>query len=342
MNLQRQSGFGFVEAVICIAILASVILSIAGLVQTGSSASEQGRRMRKLTELAQGATDEMRTRMVSSTRVYGNDASGNAMLALLDLSHAPQRIGVRRLPTIDIDGAFRADRPGDQITGNTLLYSYLAWRDAHECLSGKEYLVEVYRVVHYYLSPVGTGPSEQAPGGLDLVRFVSEPLVDADSVAAISNPVDRAEVLMHLCNATPDAEGSVREPAQVVWQRTAEPGAPGALRQIDPANGSLSESILPGTGRASVWRIHPGRDRATGQFANRRVAVASNFDAFADAGGRFALPDLAQGFPHGFEVQVVGPTSSRKVLLRLVLVDTTPGKLPAWNEFQTILPAHAR
>lgn len=342
MNVQRQSGFGFVEAVICIAILVSVILSITSLVQTGASAHEQGRRMRKLTELAQGVTDEVRTRMVASTRVYGNDASGNAMLALLDLSHAPQRTGERRLPTIDIDGSFRADRVGDQITGNALLFSYLAWRDTYECLSGKQYLVEVYRVVHYYLSPVGAGPSEQAPGGLDLVRFVGEPLVDADSVVAIADPADRAEVLMHLCNATPDAQGSVREPVQVVWQRSSELGAPGALRQIDPTNGTLSDTIIPGTGRASAWRIHPGRETATGQFALRRTAVASNFDEFTDAGGRFAVPDLDQGFPHGFEVQVVGPTSSRKVLLRLVLVDTTQGKLPVWNEFQTILPAHAR
>lgn len=342
MNTQRQSGFGFVEAVISLAILVGVMLSISSLIRTGSSASDQGRRMRQLTELAQGVTDEMRTRMVASTRVYGNDASGNAMLALLDLSHAPQRIGVRRLPTIDIEGSFRADRLGDQITGNALLFSYLAWRDAYQCSSGKEYLVEVYRVVHHYLSPIGAGPSEQAPGGLDLVRFVSEPLVDADSILAIVDLSDRAEVLMHLCNATPDVEGSVREPVQVVWQRTSEPGAPGALRQIDSTNGSLSDTIIPGTGRASAWRIHPGRETAAGQFFLRRAAVASNFDEFTDAGGRFAMPDLAQGFPHGFEVQVVGPTSSRKVLLRLVLVDTAQGKLPVWNEFQTILPAHAR
>jgi hypothetical protein len=197
-------------------------------------------------------------------------------------------------------------------------------------------------VVHYYLSPIGAGPSEQVPGGLDLVRFVSEPLVDADSIAAIADPADRAEVLMHLCNATPDAEGSVREAVQVVWQRTNELGVPGTLRQIDPTTGLLSDSIIPGTGRASTWRVHPGRETAAGEFSLRRAAVASNFDDCPQANGRFAVPDLVQGFPHGFEVQVVGPTSSRKVLMRLVLVDTTQGKLPVWNEFQTILPAHAR
>ncbi|MEY4673557.1 MAG: hypothetical protein RL148_1341 [Planctomycetota bacterium] len=342
MTSTRESGFGFVEMVIALAILASVVLSISSLMQTGASAQDQGKRMRRLTELSQEVTDEVRSRMLASTRVYGNDEGGNAMMMMLDLSHSPQRTGVRRLPTIDFEGSFREDRPGDLLTGNTLLFSYLAWRDEFQCTSGKQYLVDVFRVVHLYLSPVGTGPSEQEPGGLDLVRFVSEPLIDADSVYAITDPVDRAEVLVHLCNATPDVNDDTKDPAHVVWHRNVEVNTPGALKQIDRTSGVLSESVIPGTGRPSVWRILTGREGAVCLLALRRASVASNFDSFAGSEGRLGLLDLQQGFPHGFEVQVVGPTSARKVLVRLVLVETSRGGLPVWNEFQTILPAHSR
>jgi len=78
---------------------------------------------------------------------------------MLDLSDAPPPIGVRRLPRIDVAGSFRTDTAGDEITGNTMLFAYLAWRDRLACSSGNEYLGDGYRWVHYYMSAIDGGPS---------------------------------------------------------------------------------------------------------------------------------------------------------------------------------------
>lgn len=341
MNRSRQSGFSLVEVVIAATIFMVLALVVSSLVVSGSDAQDLGRRIAKMTEIAQEVTDEVRLQLVSSARLYGNDTEGQAVMGLLDLSSSPVPSSVRRLPTIDADGPFRQDSVGDEITGNTILFAYLAWRDRFLCTSGREYLVDVYRLVHYYTAPVGTGPAAGVRGGLDLVQFVSEPLADGDAIDNIADADDRVEVLQHLLTASPDVENKQRDPIQVVWLRAGDPTATGTLRQIDD-DGTLSDTVLPTTGRPDPWAILAGRDGASALLDYRRASVASNFDLVAPGISRFAVRDDAAGFPHGLEVQVIGPTSARQLMLHLVLVDTTRKGPPAWSQMQTILTAHDR
>lgn len=341
MNHRRQQGFSLVEVVIAAAIFMVLALLVSTLVITGSDAQDLGRRIAKMTEVAQEITDDIRLQLVSSSHLYGNDAEGQELMALLDLSASPTPIAVRRLPTVDQDGPFRRDVAGDEITGNAILFAYLAWRDRFRCTSGREYLVDVYRLVHYYMSPVGTGPAASVRGGLELVHFVSEPLADGDAIDNITDPADQAEVLLHMLDSTPDMEGKQRDPVQVVWMRAADPAATGTLRQIDD-DGTLSDSVLAGSGRPDPWAIRPDAGGTSGLLNYRRASVASNFDLVAPGISRFAVRDDTAGFPHGLESQIIGPTSARQLLLHLVLVDTTRKGPPAWSQMQTILTAHDR
>lgn len=342
MPRNHQSGFSLVEVVIATSLFMGLVLVVSSLAISGSDAQDLGRRISHMTEVAQEVTDDLRLEMVSSVRLYSDDAEGAGVLSLLSLSSAPTPIAVRRLPKVDIDGPFRQDSATDAITGNALLFAYLAWRDRFRCTSGNEYLVDVFRLTHYYMSPRDGGPSPSIRGGLDLIRFVSEPLADADAIDHIADPTDRAEVLMHLVGGTPDIAGDRHAPLQVVWLRSGTPGAVGTLRQIEESDGSLSTAVLGGTGRPDPWAILPSSDGVDALLAYRRASVASNFDLVAPGVSRFAVRDDVAGFPHGFEVQLIGPTASRQLLLHLVLVDGGMKGAPAWSQMQTVIMAHDR
>jgi len=342
MDKLRQVGFSLVEVIVATALFMGLVLVVSSLAISGSDAQDLGRRIGKMTEAAQEITDDLRLSLVSSVRLYGNDAEGNATLALLAMDREPTPTSVRRLPTIDIDGPFRQDSSTDEITGNALLFAYLAWRDRCRCASGNDYLVDVYRLVHYYEAPIGSGPAAGVRGGIDLVRFVSEPLADAEAIEQIVDLTDRAEVLLHLEAGSADAGGNRHDPVQVVWLRTGAPGAVGTLRQIDESDGSLSNTVLAGTNRPDPWAIKPITTGAESLLNYRHASVASNFDLVAPGISRFAVRDDLNGFPHGFEVQLIGPTASRQLLLHMVLIDSAMHGAPAWSQMQTVITARDR
>jgi hypothetical protein len=290
-----------------------------------------------MTEMAQDAIDDMRIDLVSSVHLFGDDAIGNASMALLDLAAQPVPIATRRLPTIDVTGSFRTDTAGNEITGNCFLFTRLAWRDQFRCTSGNEYLVDVYRWVHYYQSPIGTGPAPGTRGGLDLVKVFSEPLADGGNIDRITDPVDQAEVLLHLVQGTPDLTGLRRDPVHVVWLRGDDPALAGTLRQIDPSTGLLSDD--PILGRPDPWTVLVDADSPGGLFAFRQASLASNFEQVAPGLCRFGLRDDVAGFPHGLEFQVIGPSSARQILLHIVLVDRWQRGQEAWSELQTLIDA---
>jgi Prokaryotic N-terminal methylation motif len=341
MNHSRQSGFSLVEVAIAAAIFMALVVVISTLAVTGTDAQELGRRISKMTEIAQDVTDDLRLELVSSSRLYSNDAEGQELLDLLDLTQAPAPIASRRLPTVDLDGPFRQDTVGDEITGNAILFSYLAWRDRYRCVSGTEHLVDVYRIAHYYLSDEGGGPAAGSRGGLDLVHFVSEPLADGAAIDNILSTADREEVARHLLNGTPDLEGRSHDPIQVVWRRSSSPTALGALRQIDD-DGTLSDTVLSGTNRPDPWAILPKDRSARGDTPTGRASVATNFDLEAPGISRFAVRDDANGFPHGLEAQIVGPSAARQLLWHIVLIDPVRKGPPAWSQVQTVISARDR
>ena len=338
----HQDGFSIVELSIASTLFLGLVIMVSTFVVSGTDAQDLSQRIARMTEVAHEVADDIRLEMVSSVRVFTNNDDGNDNLALLDLTEAPVPIAARRLPTVDSDGQFRADTPGDEITGNSLFFAYLAWQDRFRCSSGNEHRIDIYRWVHYYMSPVDGGPQPGEKGGLELVRFVSEPVADADAVDVITDPVEQVEVLLHLVNATPDLDGETHASVEVVWVRGGDPGTSGTFRQINDNNGSLSAARIPGSGRPDPWQVLPSSLGATGLLGYRRSSVASNYEQVAPGLSRFAIRDDTVGFPHGFEIQAIGPTSARQILLHFVFVDTTRKGLPAWSQMQTIITAHDR
>ena len=174
-----SAGFSLAELAVASTIFLGMVLLVSTLALSGSEAQDLGRRISHMTEMAQDATDRIRLEMISSARVFCDDADGNANMAVLDLSRAPAPIASRRLPKLVVDGSFRADSPGDEITGNALMFAHLAWRDRFRCSSGNEYLVDVYRWALSLGIPVGTHLAESENEQLWLEHGIGPMAVNA-------------------------------------------------------------------------------------------------------------------------------------------------------------------
>jgi len=325
-----------IELVIVSSLLGLMILAVSTLAISGGDAQEYARRLNRATEITQDLIDEMRLELVSSVRLFGNDTEGLANLGVFDLAGAPVPIDSQRLPTIDVDETLRVDTSGDEITGNSLFFTRLAWNDRFECTSGGDYLIDVYRWVHYYLTEEEGGPTPGNPIGLNIVRVFSEPLVDAASLDRISDPSDLGEVLEHLHEATPDANGITHSPCDLVWVRGALPSVLGTIRQIDASTWTLSDT--PVDGRDDPFEVERSEAVATGLLSYRHHSVATNHARSSFGVGRYGLIDNDNdGFPHGFEVQMVGTSAARQVLLHLVVASTHRRGQWAWSDLQVVV-----
>jgi prepilin-type N-terminal cleavage/methylation domain-containing protein len=331
-----QAGFSLVEVVVSAAILGGLVYAVSVLSLSGGEAQEYARRLGRATELTHDLLDQMRTEMVSSVRIFGNDTEGTENRAMLDLAGAPTPLSGLRLPTITTGGSLRPDTSGSQITGNSLFFTRLAWSDRFVCVSGEEYYVDVFRWVYYYLTPEGSGPTANSPIGLNLVRIESEPLVDAASLDRITDSTDLREVLLHLADASPDANGDTHTPCEIVWRKGSLPSVLGTVRQIDVA--SLSLSDYPIDPRQDPFRIERTVELVQGLLSYRHHSIATNYARASFGVGRYGLVDNSgAGFPHGFEVQVVGPSTARQTVLRLVVSSTNLRGQWAWNNEQVVV-----
>jgi type II secretory pathway pseudopilin PulG len=333
----RSAGYSLVEVIIAAVLLAMMIFAVATLSLSGTEAQEYARRLNRVTEVTQDVLDQVRLELVSSVRLFGNNAEGNANLAVLDLAGAPAPLGGLRLPTIDANGSVRADTAGNEITGNTMFFTRLAWSDRFVCSSGNEYLIDVYRWVYYYMTPEDGGPAAGSSVGLNLVRVLSEPLIDGSAIDRITDPTDQSEVLLHMLNATPDALGTTHSPTEVVWLRGNDPSVTGTLRQIDPSTGTLEDDPITATGRPDPWRVLRAEANVQGMLAYRHHSIATVHARPSFGVGRFSVVSMAgSGFPHGFEVQIVGPSSARQVLLHMVVASTNRRGHTAWSDMQIV------
>lgn len=329
-----EAGYSMIEGIVAATLLATMVLVVTNLAISGGESQEYARRLNRSTEITQDLIDKMRLELLTSVRLYGNDATGNDTLELLDLDGTPPVLGGTLLPTVSATDTIDVDTVARPWTGNSLFFARLGWTDRYTCASGEQYLVDVYRWVYYYLTPEDGGPQPGRAIGLNLVRIESEPLVDGVAIDRITAVLDRREVLVHLAQGTPDATGAVRAPASVVWLRGGAPGTAGTLRQIDPNNGTLSNSP---SGRPSPWNVLRTVQQVQGLLSYRHHSVVTEYSTTRPA-SRFAMATTAgAGFPHGFEVQVVGPSSARQVLIHIVVATTNRRGLTAFADQQVVL-----
>lgn len=333
----EQRGYTLLEALISATILLSMILVVTTLSQSGSEAERYAGRLTRATEVCQEVVDEMRRNLAASVRVFHDDAIGSGYVSRLEFAPGAPRI-TSRLPKLRSRGVFERESSGSLFTGNGLSFASHAWSDSYVTNSGRTYNLDVYRVYAYYLRLDGDGLVPGEATGLNLSRFVSEPLVDGKQVDAITDADDLIDVLSLLSSGrTSVAQATpVRPPLVVAWLLGEDPSVAGTLRQIDTTSFSLS--LTPLAPRSSSWTLLRDVGRSSdGMLYLRHHSVATNWSQPAYGVGRFSVvSNSGQGFPHGFEVQVIGPSAARQVLLRLIVVSTNRAGHTAWSRTEVI------
>ncbi len=339
MRKHLAAGFTLVEMMLASVILIMLVAIVSSLTQTGNQAQTLSRRLTRATEVAQDITDDIRRELTSAVRLMHADPAGAAYVALLDLSGSKPPL-TYRLPTLDEFGIFAKETALTPRSGNALLFARQAWSTVFTppAGTGRTYRIEVYRMVHYYPAPEGAGPQAGRPTGLDLVKWVSEPLADGDEIDQIADPGDQAAVCQHLLLQSPDDNGNVHPRVEVVWLHNADPTVPGTLRHIQVTGLLDNNPQLP---RPPTWQLFREPTFSSNSLlAYRHHSLATIYAPTSYQVGTFSVvSSTSGGFPHGLELQMIGPASARQVLLRLILVDTYLDGHRAHATLQTIIDA---
>lgn len=340
MQQSRQKGYTLLEVLISSVILVSMILVVTSLSKSGSDAERYASRLTRATEICQEVLDEIRRGLASSVRVFHSDAMGNAYANLLELPATAPRI-TSRLPALRPSGIFEPEPVGQQYSGNQLVFARHAWTDTYLAQSTRSFSLDVYRVHAYYMRQDGDGLVAGSSSGLNFVRFVSEAMVDGKQIDTIADPTDRQDVLRLLAAGRTTTNlvlqpSPIHAPIQVVWRMGEDPALVGTMRQIDTGSFTLVNNPLPP--RNASWRIQIDAPRSSnGVLFYRHHSVATNWSPPAYGVSQFSRIDTtAPGFPHGFEIQLIGPAAARQILIRLCVVGNNRAGQVAYARHEVI------
>ncbi len=329
------TGIKLIETTLNLVIFTTLVFVVVQIAGRAADSEKYSIALSTATEINQSLLQEMRSDLLSAVDLFQNDGTGNAYLRTLDMTGAMAAID-SVLPTIDPDGVFGLEPDPGVLTGNTMMFTRYAWGVEYHCQSGNRYALDVYRIVRNYLAAQASGPEPDKPIGLNLCRWVSEPMVDGYLIDKIVEVADRIEILEFLLAGAPGAAGESHPPVHLAWRQAREPDLPGTFRQI--VSGGFLSSV-PVAPRQRPWRIL--RDdglSSNGLLPGGELLVASNYAHPAIGVGSYGVMDNSEdGFPHGFEVQIIGPATARQILLQLALVGTTARGLPASSSQRVII-----
>jgi hypothetical protein len=336
-NTKRRAcgGFTFVEVVVATTVLLVFTMALIRISKSGSEAHEFNGRQNWLTEVGQAELALIRKDTTASVRLFTDDVMGNGYLARLDRDDYPA-LGNSKLPILAPTGTFRQDVTGSEKSGNILFfakhYRTDQWTDPID--PGGIYRVDLYRFVAYYLrNAIGPAlPTSQT--GLDVVRWVSVPFADAGQVAQILDAAHQLRFLTHLKDGTNPADPT--KPfvsCKFLWAFGSDLAAPRCFQEIQE-DGTLQDRTMD----VPFFRIPPDLVQTRNdRFWYRNASVATNNVTLNIGVGRFGIVNPSgDGFPHGFEVQVIGPAAARQVLVHLSLLTTHRRGRPAYMDASSV------
>ena len=318
-GVNKTSGMTFIEmmiAMVCLSVVAIVTFEIMFQSQT-TNATINAWNM--LTQWSQKAINQMNLDITQACVLYENDTLGNAYKSKLQFDASFPAFSTSTLPSIDPNGTFKQDTTISR-TGNAVLYAtntmpYVSKDPDDGGLVTPTRRVDMYRMVYYYLSPI-TQTIGASPTSLRLVKWTSQEFADYNQVMAITATA-RTDFAMELY-----FDRGIRH----LWVPRNDPdgvGQDGAFFAIDEY-GSVSASpevsfTIP---KDTVQNVINDLGMGSASMAWNNSTTFKTPDV---------VPKFAQGnssgdgFPHGMEIQIIGPTGARQVLVRLVLAYVVGG-----------------
>lgn len=318
-----QRGFTLVETIIVLTVLVFLVSVMANLIINTSSTQKYIEQMARCTEVNQEIINDMRSELLTTVTLFEGGTLGDGYFKSLIYDPSSPPLGTSRQATLIANDTFQTETVSGALTGNVLMFAGQARTDEYTCLSSNTYRIDIYRIYCYYLTKEDGGPKPGTPIGLNLSRFVSEPLADGDQIDAMADATDRIEVLSHLANGTLDDAGEAHAITKLVWRRGRDIGILDTMREIDPSTGTLS-SVPLGTRPVGAWKIFREPTKShRGLLHYRHFSIATNYGDDRLGVARFGkMSTTGDGFPHGFEVQIAGPSAARQVLVHISVVGT--------------------
>jgi len=326
-----EAGFSVVEVILVMAALAALGVMFGETMIVSLGADRYVSAFNAAATKGQRSSNEIEEDLTAARRVYSNDAEGRAYAAATDAfgstrpSTVPKPIKSSLLPLTDPLGTFAPDTSTHQVTGNAALFvreQGSALIETEEGPSPRTLRFDLFRFVAYYLTKK-PGPTVGGnPDRLDLIRWQSVPFASRVQAIAITDPTERAEALAAL-----RADFGVEH----LWE-------PGEL--VEAAFFEVDSDGLVSTTPTEEFVIRSDQMAGIHEFfLDKRSSVAWN-------GGETQVPvpkygfrnDSTDGFPHGFELKIIGQAGSRQMLVRLALLGWTPPGHTAYADSTVIVP----
>jgi len=283
-----------------------VALGAVGIITQTQVSNDQLNAWSLLTEWGQGAVNKMCLDIAQGRVIYENDALGlgPAYMNNLEMDPIYPILSTSTLPVIDPAGSFDDDTvTGTNRTGNAFLFVKEVEPFIGDA-NGTDRRVDIYRLVFYYLSPVNHAIGNKALS-LRLVKWESKKFADYNQVISIPAGVERDTFVSNLF-----AGGLI----DYLWVPRNDQN--NAFYWIDGA-GSINGpdpnyTIEKDTVESCIQSLG---------LTNASVAWNRENQFWTpDVVPKFGIADMTgDGFPHGLEIQVIGPNAARQIMVRLVL-----------------------
>ncbi|MFH0962858.1 MAG: prepilin-type N-terminal cleavage/methylation domain-containing protein [Planctomycetota bacterium] len=335
-----RRGFTLVEMMTVLVIVAMAwwIFAVVVLSLMDESAVLSAHNL--LARWNQEIVNDIRDDTLSAKRYFENDSLGQQYLDALEEDADSPWINSLRLPRIEESGAALApDTVGNQKTGNALLFTKVLtpfvvtvpYREGED----RDFRINVYRFVLYYLTIREKEHIGRCKDSLDLMRWASVPLADYAQVMAIEDPepADSIDPRAEIVKAFVAQQGS-----EWLWDTSSD--LDNAFYKCQPT-GQIDTSPWPNMviPRDSVEGLRSLIPAKVAKNKHASVCWNNGTNGF-DAGivvPRYAIANATgDGFPHGLEVQIVGPSGARELCVRLAMAKGT-GKKVVGREFTAIL-----
>lgn len=299
-----RSGVSLLEALVAMSLFSFLTAAAFQALSTTRDASDCFDAVSRVEVRSQTVLDRISTEAAASVRLYGDDADGQAVISMLQ-GVPGEMLPSSKLPIVLDKGIIEKDQ-GTIDTGNCLVFLKAVQPFMLRSTTTNEDVlrVDLYRFVAVYLTNKESGSPLDRPDGLDLVLFRSELIANWPEVSEVSDPGEQVRLLLALRN-----DRGIRfliDPRKPIDNGFAEIDSFGEIDALPSM--PLEINASPVKGRTSL-------------FPQPYFSVATNASPPKYGVGRLS-PRLntGSGFPHGFEIRVVGTAKSRQVFSHLTVV----------------------
>ena len=335
----REAGMSLIEVTVSLILMLVIGAVVFEMLIGTSRVSILAEGNNDLSTMGQQAVNTVLNDMLQAKLVLQEDSTGTPYRTLFT-SRFPVGTTVyanSRMPIMDPNTSSIGADPGPNNIANRTGNSVIVVRqlqpvaisydhDGTASTANINFMADRYQFDYYFLRQNTSASFAGLGYYLDLILAKSQIVADYFQLSAI--PINGSQVVQGLRTQSPAI--------LLAW----DPGKPVSTPAFYDlaSNGSMTSNANP-TFTVTLTSLLP-------QFTGGRISGRMEYSVGLNASTPLPLQDLipqfataSSNFPGGFEVQIVGPTRSRKVMIRLVLAY---GSLGQYNSQPASVIASAR